>query len=352
MPALGGRVSVLLVATVAVLACASAPSAAAPGDLPPVPAADHHMHLQSARVAGVLVQLKEHYKELVEPSDRAVVGAADAVAALDAAGIAKGVVLSGAYLIGSPAAAVEREADEVRAENAWTAAQSRLYPSRLVGFCSVNPLKPYAEAEIDRCASDGLRGLKMHFTNSAVDLRDPAHVERLRAVLGRANSRHLALLLHVRTRRKDYGATDARAFVDHVLPAAPDVPVTVAHMAGWGGYDRATDKALGAIVAACAHSSACSHLAFDLAYTVLPASASSAPPGTSMRTLADAQRGFNGANRRLAERIRAIGTNRILFASDWPGMTPLEERDAIRALLPVTASQLRTIFANEAPYLR
>jgi uncharacterized protein len=53
----------------------------------------------------------------------------------------------------------------------------------LAGFCSVNPLKGYAEREVERCAAIGLRGLKLHFTSSGVDLSNPAHVAHVRAVL-------------------------------------------------------------------------------------------------------------------------------------------------------------------------
>lgn len=315
-----------------------------------VPAADHHMHLQSARTVSVLIRLKQQFKETVEPSDRALLDAADAVAALDAAGIRKGVVLSGAYLLGTSDIVVDDERRIVGEENAWTAAQARRYPGRLVGFCSVNPLKEYAESEVEHCAAIGLRGLKLHFTSSAVDLSDADHVARVRGVFGAANRLRLPLLVHLRTRAMDYGAHEVTVFVNQLLPAARDVPVVIAHMGGWGGYDRATNEALGAFAAACtATPETCRRVFFDVAFTVLP---TTAPPGTLLHVLADAQRGFPDANAHLAGRIRAIGLGHVLFATDWPELTPLESIEAVRRSLPLRPAEIDRIFSNRAPYLR
>jgi predicted TIM-barrel fold metal-dependent hydrolase len=318
-----------------------------------IPAADHHMHLQSARMVSVLLRLKTQFKETIEPGDRQVLGAPEAVAALDAAGISRGVVISGAYLLGTPDIAVADERQMVSDENAWTAREARRYPGRLVGFCSVNPLKDYAEREVRHCAAIGLRGLKLHFTSSVVDLSDAGHVARVRQVMSTANRLRLPLLIHMRTRAGDYGARDARVFLDRLAPAAPDVPIVIAHMGGWGGYDRATDSVLGTLAGACAAApESCLRLFFDLAFTVLPKTAANARPGTALRMLADAQRDFPDADKRLADRIRTIGLDHVLFATDWPGMTPADTLEALRRSLPLRPAELDAVFANQAPFLR
>jgi predicted TIM-barrel fold metal-dependent hydrolase len=311
------------------------------------------MHLQSARTVSVLLRLKQQFGESIEPADRQVLGADEAVAALDAAGVRRGVVLSGAYLLGTSDIVVADESRMVADENAWTAKQAARYPARLVGFCSVNPLKDYAENEIGHCAAIGLRGLKLHFTNSAVDLTNADHVARVRRVLQAANRLRMPLLIHLRTRAGDYGEREANVFLDRLLPAAADVPVVLAHMGGWGGYDKATDTALATMAGACAAvPGPCRRLFFDLAYTVLPKDAANAPARTPLRLLADAQRNFPDANARLADRIRAIGLDRVMFATDWPGMTPADAAAAIRASLPLRPVEIETIFANTAPFLK
>jgi predicted TIM-barrel fold metal-dependent hydrolase len=77
------------------------------------------------------------------------------VAQLDAAGIERAVVFSVAYSFSNPnKPPVPNEYAHVMAENDWTSAQVAKYPDRLLGFCSVNPIRPYAVNEIARCAKD------------------------------------------------------------------------------------------------------------------------------------------------------------------------------------------------------
>jgi predicted TIM-barrel fold metal-dependent hydrolase len=104
------------------------------------------------------------------------------VARLDEAGIRRAVVLSDAYYFGVPTPVpVQNEHDKVRAENDWTAQQVAQYPDRLVGFCSFNPLEDYALAELERCAaSHRFKGLKLHFSGAALDLKSPEQVARVR----------------------------------------------------------------------------------------------------------------------------------------------------------------------------
>ena len=70
---------------------------------------------------------------------------------------------------------------------------------------------------------------------------DPAHLERLKQVFRAANKHRMAIAVHMRasiSRKRPYGAAQAQVFLDQLLPAAPDVPVQVAHLAGSGpGYD-------------------------------------------------------------------------------------------------------------------
>src|SRR5262249_35786108 len=110
--------------------------------------------------------------------------ARDLVALLDSAGIRRALVLSVAYMYGSPARTVDDEYASVRAENDWTGAQAAQYPDRLRAFGSFNPLKEYALDELARCASNpNLRhGIKLHFGNSDVQLDHAAHVEQLSRV--------------------------------------------------------------------------------------------------------------------------------------------------------------------------
>jgi uncharacterized protein len=293
------------------------------------PVADHHQHL---------------YSPVIAPASQiAPITARDLIALLDAAGIRRAAVLSQAFAFGNPnrARPVQDERARVVEENDWTSREVAQFPDRLVGFCGVNPLKDYALDEITRCAADPhLRaGVKLHFGNSDVDVENPQHVERLRAVFRAANDHHMAIAVHVRptiSLNRPYGAAQARAFLD-ILPSAPDVVIQIAHLAGAGGYDDpAVDQALGVFVdAIAAKDPRMKNVYFD---------ASGVAGVGEWRAQVD----------RIATRIRQIGISKILYGSDsavGPGRKPAEAWASFREL-PLADAEFRAIAANAAPYLR
>jgi predicted TIM-barrel fold metal-dependent hydrolase len=305
---------------------------ARPADpVPTVPLVDHHQHLFSPATAALISE--------AQIDGRALIGH------LDDAGIARAVVLSVAYTWGKPDRAVENEYDQVRATNDWTSEQVARFPDRLRGFCGVNPLRDYALDELARCAGDRhlrhvAHGLKLHLGNSAVDYRDPQHVARVQRILRAANGYGMPIVVHVRasiSRRLPYGRDAARVFLDELLPAAPDVPVQIAHLCGAGGYadDPPVDAALSVFVEAIAgRDPRVGRLLFDVTNAVSP--------------------GAPRAERALiARRIRALGVERVLYGSDaaLPGNTPRECWEVLRSL-PLSQAEFRTIAGNVAPYMR
>jgi predicted TIM-barrel fold metal-dependent hydrolase len=310
-------------------ACLSAASVnAVQDDIRPV--ADHHQHL---------------YSPIIAPAAKIPpITARDLIALLDAAGIRRAAVLSQAYSFGNPnrTPPVQNERARVIEENDWTSREVAQFPDRLVGFCGVNPLRDYALDEITRCARDPhLRtGLKLHFANSDVDVENPQHVERLRAVFRAANEHRMAIVVHIRStvsRQRPYGAAQARAFLDNVLPFAPDVVVQIAHLTGAGGYDDPkVDEALGVFVdAIAAGDPRMARVYFDV----------SGVAGVGE---------WRGKADRIATRIRQLGIARILYGSDGavgPGRKPAEAWASFREL-PLSREEFRAIAANVAPYLQ
>jgi predicted TIM-barrel fold metal-dependent hydrolase len=218
------------------------------------------------------------------------------IAELDEAHISRAAVFSAAHLyasaLGDPRAD-EREA--IRAENQWLSEQIRRYPDRLIGLCSFNPLRPYAAEELRYCVREqGMRGLKLHFADSGVDLTNADHRRRLRSVFRAANALRVPIVAHV-AGRDGYGAEDARWMVE-LAAAAPNIPIQIAHLAGTGpGLDAV--EALDAYVPRLANAP---NLYFDVSSVVVRAS---------------------GAEdlERVAQRLRAIGLERIVFGSDRSG---------------------------------
>jgi predicted TIM-barrel fold metal-dependent hydrolase len=263
------------------------------------------------------------------------------ISQLDAAGISRAVVLSVAYMFSNPnKPPVPDEYAHVKAENDWTSAQVGKYPPRLIGFCSVNPLRPYAIEEIARCAKDpNLRtGLKLHFGNSDVNLDNPDDLGRVQRVFRAANEHHMAITVHMHANidhHRPYGEKEARVFLEELLPEAPDVVVQIAHLAGGGGYDDpATDAALQVFVDAIARKDPrMKNVYFDVSGIAIPG------------------RWEKNADL-LVKRIRQIGTSRLLFGSDAPIPQNLP-KDTLKRWhsVPLTAEEFRAIDNNVAPYL-
>jgi len=258
------------------------------------------------------------------------------IAELDSFAIQRAVVLSVAYFYGSPNRDVEvaDQYTKVRAENDWVAQEVGRYPNRLVGFCSFNPLKDYALEELERChAMPQIRGVKLHFANSGVDLRNPEHVQQLRRIFRAANRHRMPMVVHLRTLEQSYGAQDAEIFLRDVLPEATNTMVQLAHLAGWGGYDEGTDHALQVFAGAiAARDKRTDRLYFDIS-------------GMGFPSIPAARREL------IVQRIRQIGTARILFGRD--GIGPQGDVWAeIRKLLPLNTDEFTAIARNVAPYLR
>jgi predicted TIM-barrel fold metal-dependent hydrolase len=290
--------------------------AAAPAPAPPV---DHHQHLLSPAMTA--------------PGQQPVT-AATLVAALDAAGIRRAVLLSNAYRIGSPFLSVTLPDEYARviAENDWTAREAAKYPRRLIAFCSFNPLKEYALWELSRCAVDPRfgRGIKLHFGNSDVNLDDPVDLAMVRRVFRAANAARLALVIHMRP-------AGARVFLDQLLPAAPDIVVQVAHLAGGGGWalEPAAEPALILFADEFVRAEPrVRKLYFDVAGITGGADSAARAPAIALR-------------------LRAIGTQHLLYGSDGGDPTDPPPKAALEAFrrLPLTPAELRAIERNTAPYL-
>ncbi len=115
------------------------------------PIVDHHLHLRSQAAADVLQQIKQLQNQTAFVEESSIV-ATQALAALDLAGIYRGVAISDADLFSMPDLNPSGEYSLVQAENNYIAEQVALSAGRLVGVCSVNPLSDYALDEVQRCA--------------------------------------------------------------------------------------------------------------------------------------------------------------------------------------------------------
>jgi predicted TIM-barrel fold metal-dependent hydrolase len=296
------------------------------------PVIDSHQHLFSPAAAALVTG---------NPNSPGIT-ARNLIELLDSASIQRALVLSMAYTWGKASRApVANEYEQVKAENDWTAQQVAQYPDRLRAFCSFNPLKAYALEELARCRKDSQLhyGLKLHFGNSDVDLDNPNDVAKVRKVFEAANRYRMPIVVHLHAsidNQRKYGADQAGVFLNQLLAAAPNVPVQIAHLAGAGGYNAATDAALGVFAEAIAKRDArMKNVWFDATVVVRAnMSADDLQP--------------------IALRIRQIGVKRVLYGSD-AATNPLAYPKAGWAAfqrLPLTTDELRVVATNIPPYMR
>jgi predicted TIM-barrel fold metal-dependent hydrolase len=262
----------------------------------------------------------------------------DVIAVLDEAGLEKGVLLSLGYFYGFPELAGSEfdDRERVRAENRYIAEQVAQYPARLAGFFSVSPTADYALDEIRYwVAEGGLLGLKLQLANSAFDFTKPEQLERLGAILSLLSEHELPLVVHLRNRDPDYGVDSANAFIDLAAARAPNIVVHVAHLAGWGAYDPGTDAALGAFLTAIAEGRLSrDNVWFDIGAVVMP-------------NLPDE------ALARVTARLRQIGFDRVLFATDWDAAeAPAQHLSTLQSRLDLSGEEWEMLVTNQAPYLR
>jgi uncharacterized protein len=286
--------------------------------------ADHHMHLASADLCRLV-------GECLPSNDPPAVFASDAVLALEAAHVAKGVILSCAFLYGLPSLHLKSTdiAARTRRENEFTAAEVVKYPTRLVGFLSVNPLQASAIEEI-RHWSDSrvLVGLKLHFPASAVHMKSSLERGRVARVFEAAAAQHLPIVIHIGG--EGFDDADAEIFIRSVLPSAGSSWVQIAHAGG--GYPN--DNHIRVLRTFADHIAQddpiTRHVLFDLAYVPAPDE-------------------NDAAVNSLMRQIRRIGIGRFLFGSDFNVLSPSQEI-AYLVRLGLTPDEENSLRGNCAPW--
>jgi predicted TIM-barrel fold metal-dependent hydrolase len=314
----------LAAAALLMAACATTPSSPS-NPARETPFVDYHQHLVSTAFAPIVKMPERDGAALVRD--------------LDAAGIEKAVVLSVGYSFGDERKALSDPDRRTREENDWTSAEVSRNASRLIGFCSANPLRPAALEELDRCLGlPGMTGIKVHFGNAGITLRDAAHLARIRELFALAQRRGAAVLVHMRARGgTNYGAEDAKIFLEQVVPQAPDIEIVVAHLGASGpGYSAQHDEVLAVFAdAADRKDPAMKNVYFDVSSNV-----------TEEITPAEAAL--------LTKRIRQLGTGRILYGSDLsvPGGTVRRGWEIFRTNLPLTEAEVQQIAGNRTRFAR
>jgi uncharacterized protein len=303
------------------------------------PTADYHMHLSSQQIADEMSKLPAEILGDMKPRELA---GDDMIAVLDKAGIRKAYTLSMAYGWGLEFMQVgDKEYDLVKMENDFTAEQAARHPDRLIPFLSIHPLKDYALAEMERCVSQlNLHALKLHFTNSDVDLRKPEHLARVKELLTRAEALHLPVLIHFRSRNPEFGVPDMVIFLEQIVSALPGLKVQMAHLGDWGAYTQVTRDIFDEITRSF---EAKPELGKSRFYVDIS--------GVFMREDSAIYKMLPKPTPEdldyLAGQIRRWGFEHLLWGTDWPVIEPDEFVPLFTSKLPLSDDEFKAIFSNK-----
>lgn len=156
----------------------------------------------------------------------------------------------------------------------------------------------------------------------------------MKKVFRAANRNRMALLVHAHADvnlHRPYGASQARVFLTQLLPEAPDVIVVLAHMAGAGSFETATQEAAAVY------------------------GDSLTRQDTGVRNLYfDACVSANDAEAlQLAQFIRKVGVSRVFYGSDAPvtGNFPINALERWHRF-PLAPEEFRAVETNVAPFLK
>jgi len=260
---------------------------------------------------------------------------------LNEAGMEQAFALSLAYILGQPELEVEEEYQAVKRENNFLALEVARHPERLIGFFSLNPLRPYALLEISRCVNLlNLPGLKLDFYSSGVDLRNEVHRSQVKKVFRHAAELNLPILLNFRGRSDDFGRKDAEILLDEIIAPLPDLKLQVAHLGGGGGFDSGTQEVLQAFTEAFSLNPGLNRdrIVLDLSL-VLVGEEQARDGGLSPTTPRD--------HGKILGMARSWGLDRVVFGSSWPYSSPEDYRQQMEEKLPLARGELETIMNND-----
>jgi len=287
---------------------------------------DHHVHILSPR-------LVQKWKALGVPFSKPDYAYSEIDSILVFNRAYHMDLLSMAYLYATDDFSDSTESRNVRDENDFVLAAAGKHPARLFAYCSVNPLRDYAEAEIRRCRASGAAGLKLHFSSSDVSLKKPAHLARVRSLLTLAEALGMPVTLHFDNQHESFGADDARILIDSVIVPVRGLELTLAHLGTSGGYNYKTRMILGLIGDSLKSNAVLGGRTFllDISAVGLTEPAEQYPPLTP-EDFAD-----------LSSQLLDVGLDRIVFGTDYPIFNTTAYVSTLEENLTLTTAELREI---------
>lgn len=122
---------------------------------------------------------------------------------------------------------------QVEGINNFIAASVKQYPDRLVGFAAIHPDYPDIKGELERAASMGLKGVKIHPDFQQFNIDCDKAMKIYEAIEGK-----MPILIHMGDHRYEYSKPQRLA---NVMDRFTKLKVIGAHFGGWSEWDSAAD---------------------------------------------------------------------------------------------------------------
>ena len=335
-----GRAAVVVLVATAILAACEPRSSAEAVDADAPLAVDHHVHILSP-------ELVRDWQSLGVPFSRPDSAYTSVTAALGGAS-RQAFLVSMAHIYGSEefrgelGLTEDAEHARVRLANDHVAVEAAHAPEALVGFCSVDLLRPYARAEIERCRSElGLAGIKLHLPAAGIDVANAEHLRVLEEVAALAAREGRPLLVHLASPGAELRDERLATFIDRVVRPNPGLELYVAHLGGSGGYRAVGQPVVRAFTAFLRESDANARrpIYFELSGALL-ARETDGVPATPRE---DAEL--------LAADLRELGLERVVFGSDYPVFDPDDQAGLLRERLPLSSDEIAQMLGRRGPAL-
>ncbi|MCM1167692.1 MAG: amidohydrolase family protein [Ruminococcus sp.] len=193
--------------------------------------------------------------------------------------------------------------EQVVSINNFIVGSVKAFPDKLIGFGAMHPDFPDVRGETERIISLGLKGIKLHSDFQRFNIDD----ERAFSIYECAEDAGLPILFHVGDNRYDFSSPER---LMNVVKRFPRLKVIGAHLAGWSMWDKGAEIFAGSgIYADCSSS----------LYALEPEHA--------------------------AELIRKLGTDRVLWGTDYPMWSAKDELERFDKL-PLTDEERENILSR------
>lgn len=206
---------------------------------------------------------------------------------------------------------VATSAAQVERINDFVCENVKAHPQKLMGFGTMHQDYENMQAEVDRCISMGLKGIKLHPDTQEFNADD----ERMMPLYAYLEEKGLPVLFHVGDKRYDYSHP---ARIRKICEAFPNLQVIAAHFGGWSVWEIAEENLL------------------KVKNCMMDTSSSS---------------GFITAEE-FAHLIHTFGADRLLFGSDFPMWDPKGELERFMNVSLTDEEREKILYKNAEAILK